>query len=450
MTGLPAVGIFGSAKKIIKNREKGKKRLWVVSLDAFGEIDAPVFESLPGFQKFIESGSYLPRMRSVFPSLTYPAHASIVTGRPPRDTGIVNNHKLQPEAEVPQWFWHAKDIQGDTLFLAAKRKGLKTGALLWPVSAAGPIDYNLAEIFATKKRQSQILTVLKNSTKRLALLLQKNFGHVRKGIQQPELDNFTEESAYFILDRYDPEMLFIHWVDVDAHKHAYGHDSDEVKEAIVRTGKRLERLWAYRESRSDKENIDIVLLSDHSQLSSPQGIYLNSSLEELGVLTREGERIASWEAASMQSGGSCYIYLNPALEKARRDEVKEKLRIFVDELEASQPGIERVYSQVEAGQEGADSTCLYIVDAKPGYQFSNYFRETESAKREIENHKSHHGFHPDHPHYDAIFIANGPSFQAGFRSDERGDILKIAPTLSKVMDLNLRGAMYPAMDEILR
>lgn len=447
--GLPALGIFGSSKKVMKNREKGKKRLWVISLDALGDVDRKVFESLPGFQHFISTGAYVPQMRSVFPTLTYPAHASIVSGRPPRDTGIVNNHKLQPERKVQDWFWHASDIQGDTLFLAAKRKGLKTGSLLWPVCAGGPIDYNLAEIFATHKRQSQLWTVLSNSTKMLALRLQKNFGHLRKGIEQPQLDEFIEESLFYVLDKYDPEMMFVHFVDVDAQKHAYGVGTREVSDAIHRMDERLLRLWNYRAARNDAEDIDIVLLSDHSQLSCKQGIFLNAEFAQLGLLQRSGDRIGSWDAVTHQSGGSCYIYCREDLDPARRAEVNEKLATFVEELVASHPGIERVYTGEEAAAEGADAKCAYIIDAKEGYQFLDYFPDTDEAKMEIEQHVANHGFHPDHPDFNAIFIANGASFQKGYVAKERGDILHIAPTLAKVMSLDLRGTSSPVMDEIL-
>ena len=65
------------------------KRLIVVSLDALSSIDFDMFSKLPNFKKFIRHGACCRQVRSVYPSLTYPAHTSIVTGRTPAHHGIV-------------------------------------------------------------------------------------------------------------------------------------------------------------------------------------------------------------------------------------------------------------------------------------------------------------------------------------------------------------------------
>ena len=62
------------------------KRLIVISLDALGSTDFEMFSQLPNFKKFIDHAAFCRQVRSVYPSLTYPAHTTIVTGRPPADS----------------------------------------------------------------------------------------------------------------------------------------------------------------------------------------------------------------------------------------------------------------------------------------------------------------------------------------------------------------------------
>ena len=62
------------------------KRLIVISLDALGSTDFETFSQLPNFKKFIDHAAFCRQVRSVYPSLTYPAHTTIVTGRPPAPT----------------------------------------------------------------------------------------------------------------------------------------------------------------------------------------------------------------------------------------------------------------------------------------------------------------------------------------------------------------------------
>ena len=101
---------------------------------------------------------------SVYPSITYPAHTTIVTGRYPCHHGVVNNTKIQPGRKSPDWYWQRKYIRGTTLYDEARSKGMTTAALLWPVTAKAKITYNVPEIFANRPWTNQILTSLANGT----------------------------------------------------------------------------------------------------------------------------------------------------------------------------------------------------------------------------------------------------------------------------------------------
>ena len=59
---------------------KKPHRMIVVSLDAVGTKDLELLENLPHFQALLARGAICRQVKSVCPSLTYPAHVSIRTG----------------------------------------------------------------------------------------------------------------------------------------------------------------------------------------------------------------------------------------------------------------------------------------------------------------------------------------------------------------------------------
>src|SRR6188508_2136916 len=77
--------------------------------------------SMPNLVALREQGVSAQRMIPVFPSVTYPAHTTLVTGTRPAEHGIVNNFVRGQE-----WYLNASDIHSQTLWQAAKAAGKTT------------------------------------------------------------------------------------------------------------------------------------------------------------------------------------------------------------------------------------------------------------------------------------------------------------------------------------
>ena len=99
-----------------------KPKMLVISLDAVGSGDIEKAMELPGFARFFDGASRCMSVHSVYPSITYPAHTSIVTGRYPVHHGIVDNTKIQPNRKSPDWYWQRKYIRGTTLYDEALKR----------------------------------------------------------------------------------------------------------------------------------------------------------------------------------------------------------------------------------------------------------------------------------------------------------------------------------------
>lgn len=181
--------------------------LIVISFDCLSSLDFPLLQELPHFQELFKNGAYCKQVETIYPSVTYPCHATIVTGNYPKRHGVINNTILQPGNPSPDWYWERCHIKGTTLYDEAKKANMTTAALLWPVTAKANIDYNMPEIFANRPWHNQIAVSLWNGTPLYQLAMNRRFGHLRRGLSQPELDEFVLESTVETIKTKKPDLL---------------------------------------------------------------------------------------------------------------------------------------------------------------------------------------------------------------------------------------------------
>jgi predicted AlkP superfamily pyrophosphatase or phosphodiesterase len=103
--------------------------------------------AMPALQQMAAAGVYADGVRSVFPSVTYPSHTTILTGALPARHGIYYNSPFEKEGQTGKWYWETSLIQTETLWDAARKAGLKTASVHWPVSLGAGVDYNIPEVF---------------------------------------------------------------------------------------------------------------------------------------------------------------------------------------------------------------------------------------------------------------------------------------------------------------
>ena len=121
------------------------KHLVVVSIDAMVTRDVEYAKTLPNFKKILDNASVIPSVKTIYPTLTHPVHATIISGAPAGTTGVINNllfDRDDPKASKV-WFNDLDQIKCDTLLHAAKRAGLTTAVSTWPMTTYGTefIDY---------------------------------------------------------------------------------------------------------------------------------------------------------------------------------------------------------------------------------------------------------------------------------------------------------------------
>lgn len=413
--------------------ERRPKRVMVISFDAAGSADLAYLKTLPHFKRILSEAALCPHVNSVYPSLTYPAHTSIVTGRMPKNHGVVNNIKLQPGRENPDWIYQRRYIKSQTLYGEAKKKGMKTAGLLWPVIGRSGMDYYVPEIMVTRKWQNQILANALNGPIGYQLELQRRFGHLRDGIRQPGLDDFITACALYTIRKYNPDLFFLHLTDADSMRHEYGVCHEEVTRALERHDKRLGQLLEALAETGDMSETTVVLLGDHYQKDVNKGACVNHALWKAGLLEEKNGRIRSWKAYAQNCDGSCYLYLNPKLSRKgasagqEAEAVKRCVREAVVALAGREDfGIGRVFTGKEAGRLGADPDCLFMLEAKEGWYFADDFqtpvklpdKTAKGAGRKESCVWGTHGFLPQGEDYQTFFAMAGCCVRPGIVEQE--------------------------------
>nr|WP_242649857.1 ectonucleotide pyrophosphatase/phosphodiesterase [Clostridium perfringens] len=368
------------------------KYMVVISLDAVSSKDIEIIKELPNISKLMKEGSLIKNVETIYPSLTYPAHVSIITGKYPVNHGITNNIVLNFKDENPNWNWYGNKIKGETLFGLAKKNGLTTASVVWPVTGKMKIDYNMPEIFETKPWHNQIIMSALAGSKVYQFSMNKKFGSLRKGTNEPYLDNFVTACAKETIKKYKPNLTMVHLIDVDSHRHDYGYESLEALEALKRHDIRVGEIIQCLKEAGIYENTTLILLGDHSAIDTHKVIRLNSAFREEGLIELKDGKLKSFKAIARECGGSCYVYLD---NKNKEDE-KKCLEILKKLKEEG--ALEYILNKEEAIKVGANDQCDFMVEATRGYYFSNEYEgkvieETKDIKNE-HTYKAVHGYSP--------------------------------------------------------
>ena len=381
---------------------------------------------IPTLRKLIKAGASSEGMQSVFPSTTYPAHTTLVTGAPPRVHGIYSHlDSRDPSSTARAWHWFARAIKVPTLWDAARAAGLKTASIGWPVSAGAAIDYNIPEIWdpAAADPFQSFEVAAKNSTPGL-------FDEVRNGLQTlpPDAthDRLRTEAALYLWRQYRPDLLLIHLVVYDEMAHHLGPFSPQALAALEQTDTEVARIRKAVGGRAT-----FVVLSDHGFVSVEKEVAAQVALENEGLFGRNvAGGLKLKKLGAIHAGGSFAIYwLKAPTLQDRRALARAVGRI------CETGAVAEVVDRKKLRALGADPDAELILDAAPGYYFSD--RQDGPLVRDSVDDHGAHGHLPSQAGLDACFIAVGPGIRKG-KSLGRIALTQVAPTLARVLRLPAR------------
>lgn len=211
----------------------------------------------PTLEALADTGVRARAMQPSFPSLTFPNHYTLVTGRYPDDNGIVDNTMVDPRLGLfslgnrkavgdGRWWDEATPI-----WVSADRQGLKTATLFWPGSEASIHGYRP--------------------------------DHWRAYDGKVPYDARVDQILHWLdLPRDQrPSFLTLYFEGVDSAGHHFGPDSTQVDQALRDVDAALARLVKGLKQRGVYRNVNIIVLADHGMAATPldQRIYLDQLID---------------------------------------------------------------------------------------------------------------------------------------------------------------------------
>ena len=316
----------------------------------------------PNINALAARGVRAKAMRPSFPSLTFPNHYTLVTGKRPDHHGVVNNN--MEDAAIPgvkfgmsnraavedrRWWDEAEPV-----WVTAEKAGVQTATMFWPGSEAPiggvrpthwlPFDGKLPN----PARVAQVLNWLDTPQK--------------------------------------PRFLTLYFDTVDHDGHEFGPDSPEVTRAMAEVDDRIGDLMAGLKARGIAANI--VLVSDHGMI----GVAPERSIRIDQLLPAGSFRaVAAGAVAGLEAMPGEEVLLAEALLRPHPQMACYRKAQLPAHLHYGRNA--RVPAFV----------CL----AKPGWMIMAMAPKADWKLGGM------HGYDPATPEMAATFVAAGPAFRAG-------------------------------------
>ena len=423
----------------ISSAQPRAKRTIVISLDG---LDVRYLEKrdeyglkIPTLRRLMGEGVW-GRVVGVYPSVTYPSHATIVTGAHPARHAI-NGNELFERPDQPQtgaWNWFARDIRAETLWDAAGRSGFKTALISWPVGA-GAGDYNFPEIWKPGGTREQTREVIKMNARPSGFVeeLEQRDPSLYRGVNKDEGDDMRTRFAEYVVGEKKPELVLVHLFDLDHFEHEAGPFTPEAFAILEKTDGYVGRILAAAERAGTISETAVFVVSDHGFSSISKQILPGVILARAGLvkLSEDGRTVTDWRAAAYINGSSCAIILR---DSSDRDAYRKALAAFNEFTSGEGRGVLRVLARKELRRRKTYPNAAFALEAAEGYYFDKGYAGAAVVASKI---RGQHGYLPER--YYTSFIASGAGVT---RRGTFGTIRLIdeGPTIARALGLKLRDA----------
>ena len=309
-------------------------------------------------------------MRPSFPSLTYPNHYTLVTGKRPDHNGVVNN-EMDDEAQPGVAFKMSnRDAVGDgrwwdqakPIWVSAEQQGVHAGTLFWPGSES--------EIDGVRPSHWQLYD------------------------EKISYDDRVDTVLSWI-DAKAPPLGFatLYFDRTDTEGHHYGPSSPEVNAAVGEADAAIARLVAGLKARGLYESTNVVVVADHGMAPQPL-----SRLVEVSTLADLAK------ARFVSTGSVVAVRPLPGFEA----EVTAVMLTSHPHLTCWEKA--KIPARYGYGTNPRVPPIVCLAD-------SGWYFVTDSAlKKRWKEHPRDggaHGYDPADPDMRAVFVAHGPAFKRG-------------------------------------
>jgi predicted AlkP superfamily pyrophosphatase or phosphodiesterase len=228
------------------------RTLVLVSIDGFrwDYLDWPEARHI---KAIAEQGTRVTKLRTVYPSKTFPGHLSLATGLHPTGHGIVDNYFCRDDRpdcysmgsvrKDPSW------LDGTPLWTLVEQQGGRASTFFWPESDASidgtlPTDYRAYD--GRVPHQARIRQVI-------------------EWLSFPDTDR--------------PDLVTLYFSAVDSAGHTFGPEAEETLAAIAEVDRQIATLWGAIKRLNDEQRaeISLMLVSDHGMSEVDPEVFIDTN-----------------------------------------------------------------------------------------------------------------------------------------------------------------------------
>lgn len=413
-----------------------QERVLVISIDGYGPAGLRGLRAATPNLDRLRAHGISGTARTVFPSMTWPAHATLLTGKSPAEHGVVGNAWFDRETRSQVRAWSLdRDvaIRTPTIFEYLKeRREASAAAVLWPLTnRASSVDFNVPEAYH-EAFYAEIVApeTQREITENVAPF--RNFG-VYSYSEDLQLDALVRDTTAYLIRRRQPNLLLAHFVSFDTRQHRFGPRDRRAREALEFIDQCVGSLLAALDASGLRERTTIFVVSDHGFFDIKRGVDLNIFLQSRGLIRNplrpnlNAERV--W---TVSNGHSAHVYL---LDQAAglHNQTRAALR--------ASPGVERVFEPGEyAGlglptPEENPAVGDFIALLHPQLSYT-----TLPGRRYLRTYREFgmHGYLPEHPDNQTHFIASGAGVSPR-DADLHVDLRNFAPAVLRRFGIEAGG-----------
>jgi len=416
----------------------------VITIDGFPAraLEDPLLP-MPALRSLAAAGAVAKGMLPINPTVTWPNHTAIITGVDASQHLVMANGLvvLPPYGSAPRIEpWTDKDqlVHARTVYEAAAEKGLTTGQVDWvAIYGAKGVRWQFGEKPDLRDEIPQELIAS-------GAVAQDQIEHFGEKSSPAWRDEIWTDAAVDILEKHTPNLLLFHLLQTDTIQHEYAPLTPAAYAAYAYADHCLGRVVEAVRTAGILDRTTFFILSDHGFATCTHTIRPNVALVEQGLLRKQGDAYKGsvWVKAE---GGAASLYIQ---DVNRRAELVPKLKAYF----ASQPGVDRVYTNEEARSLGIPSDKdsnqapqLYLT-AAAGYAFND---EAIGPFLNTNPPRGQHGYLNTTSDMQALFVASGAAIKKGVVLGSVSN-LQVAPTIAKILGVNLPEAQQPILNDILR
>jgi Type I phosphodiesterase / nucleotide pyrophosphatase len=418
--------------------QEASRHLLLISLDGLRpEFYLDEAYAAPELRALLRAGSHARVAEGVFPTVTYPSHASIATGVRPARHGISFNVLFEPIGERGRWYEEAADLRATALWEWARAAGRRTAGVSWPSTLGARIDLLLPERDYYARRdalEALRAAVTPGLFERLGLSPREEiFRNV------VEWDGFLTASAAAMIRDARPHLVLLHLVQLDYFQHRGGREGADVKPALARIDAHLGTLRRALTEAGLAERTAIIVTGDHGFQNVERTLSPNQILADAGL--RECPRAGhGWRATAHLAGGAAAVFVNPADDAAIALSAETALR-------QAASGRLTIVSRRELDALGAMPGAAFAIEAAAGFDLVGACGPIEAPA--LLARRGTHGFLPFRPSMATGFLAAGPGVRAG-GAVERIRLIDIAPTAARLLGIAAPAVEGRVIEEILQ